>query len=73
MAGSDVDVEAGKPWKTVSSGSGEPRTTPDAIGDVYVDTAALKIWAATGTDSCADWKQIDCEELEFKKLVRVIG
>jgi len=56
-----LKMSAGKPWKTVSSGSGAPTTTPDAIGDVYVDTDAMQIWAATGTDACTDWQQINSE------------
>ena len=57
-----LKMSAGKPWKTVSSGSGAPTTTPDAIGDVYVDTDAMQIWAATGTASSTDW-QLNSEAL----------
>ena len=41
-----------------SSGAGAPTSTPTAVGDIYVDTTALKIYIATGTSSSADWKKV---------------
>jgi hypothetical protein len=58
-----LKMSAGKPWRTVTSGAGAPSTTPAAIGDVYVDTEALKIFAATGTASSADWQAINSEDM----------
>ena len=39
----------------ISSGSGVPTTTPDKIGDIYVDTTNFKFYTAKGTSSSADW------------------
>ena len=41
-----------------SSGAGVPSSTPDNIGDVYVDTSALRIYIATGTSTSSDWKKV---------------
>jgi hypothetical protein len=41
----------------VTSGVVPPATTPAALGDVYIDTAANVSYNATGTASSADWKQ----------------
>lgn len=38
------------------SGTGAPTTTPDRIGNIYVDTSAGKGYLAAGTSSSSDWK-----------------
>lgn len=43
----------------VSTGSGAPVTTPDAIGSIYVDTLNDNIYMAVGTTNSADWIQVD--------------
>lgn len=43
----------------VSSGTGMPHTTPAKVGDIYVDTVALKIYFATGASSSANWTAIN--------------
>ena len=42
----------------VSSGTTAPTSTPDSVGDIYVDTTNLKIYIATGTSSSSDWKKV---------------
>jgi len=39
----------------VSSGAGAPATTPEAVGDIYIDTTADTVYVATDTVSSADW------------------
>jgi hypothetical protein len=39
----------------ISAGSSVPASTPNKIGDVYIDTNNKKIYFATGTSSSADW------------------
>lgn len=39
----------------ISSGVVAPTSTPVKVGDIYVDTAAKKLYFATGTASSADW------------------
>ena len=43
---------------SASSGAGAPSSTPSSIGNIYVDTTALKIYIATDTSSSADWKKV---------------
>jgi hypothetical protein len=38
-----------------TNGSGAPGTTPDYIGQFYVDTTNSKLYFAKGTASSADW------------------
>ncbi|HEY4506719.1 MAG TPA: hypothetical protein VJH71_00955 [Candidatus Paceibacterota bacterium] len=40
---------------TVSSGSSTPFSVPSAVGQLYIDTVAAKIYVSTGTVSSADW------------------
>ena len=37
------------------NGAGVPSTTPDYIGQTYIDTTAKRWYTATGTASSADW------------------
>lgn len=39
-----------------ANGTGAPATTPTSIGQMYIDTAAEKVYVSTGTASSADWK-----------------
>lgn len=39
----------------ISSGILAPVSTPQKIGNMYVDTFAVKIYIATGVSSSADW------------------
>lgn len=39
----------------VSSGAGAPGSTPAAVGNIYVDTTADRVYVATDTASSADW------------------
>lgn len=43
----------------ITSGTDAPTSTPKAIGDVYIDTAAVKFYRANGTSSSADWKLLN--------------
>jgi hypothetical protein len=40
---------------TISTGTSAPTTTPSKVGDVFIDTSAIKIYFATGTSSSTDW------------------
>jgi hypothetical protein len=40
----------------ITSGSGAPGTTPEAVGQIYADTSGAKVYISTGTASSADWK-----------------
>lgn len=40
---------------TISSGAVAPASTPSKIGDIYVDTAAGKLYFAKGTTNSSDW------------------
>ena len=40
---------------TISSGTSAPITTPAKIGNIFVDTAAHKLYFADGTASSANW------------------
>jgi hypothetical protein len=42
-------------FSTVTSGTSAPGSTPAAIGQIYVDTSAKKLYFSTGTASSADW------------------
>ncbi len=37
------------------SGAGVPGTTPTAIGQIYVDTNATKVYISTGTVNSGSW------------------
>lgn len=39
----------------ITSGAGAPGTTPDKIGDMYINTSNAKVYIATGTSSSNDW------------------
>jgi len=45
----------GAGYVSVSSGDGAPTSTPDAIGDIYIDTTGNRKYYAVGTGSSADW------------------
>ena len=45
-------------WQRVSiitSGTSAPATTPNKVGDIFIDTSAKKLYFATGNSSSADW------------------
>jgi len=39
----------------ITSGASAPATTPNKVGDIFVNTSAKKLYFATGTSSSADW------------------
>lgn len=39
----------------VYQGAGAPSSTPTSVGQMYVDTAAAKVYVSTGTSSSSDW------------------
>jgi hypothetical protein len=39
----------------ISSGTTAPSSTPEKVGDVYLDTTAKKVYFATGTTDENDW------------------
>jgi len=41
---------------TIYTGVVAPITTPNKIGDTYIDTFLGKVYISTGTSSAADWK-----------------
>ena len=43
----------------VSSGASVPSSIPTAIGQIYIDTSAAKVYISTGTSSSADWAIIN--------------
>ncbi|KKQ77874.1 MAG: hypothetical protein UT00_C0004G0016 [Parcubacteria group bacterium GW2011_GWA1_38_7] len=43
----------------VSSGSSAPSSIPVALGQVYIDTSAAKVYISTGTSSSSDWVLIN--------------
>jgi len=43
----------------ISSGTTAPSSTPEKVGDVYLDTTAKKIYFATGTTDENDWTIIN--------------
>lgn len=40
----------------ISTGAIAPASTPNKVGDIYIDTSAKKLYFATGTSSSADWE-----------------
>jgi hypothetical protein len=44
---------------TVTSGVVPPTSTPSKLGDIYIDTAATKVYNATGTTDSSDWTLIN--------------
>ncbi len=50
-----VDTEA----PTISSGTTAPSSTPDKIGDIYVNTTGTTMYVATGTSSSSDWTAVN--------------
>lgn len=57
---------------TISSGSVAPTSTPNKIGDIYVDTTNYKTYIAKGTSSSADWiKQNGSYELTGTSLYNI--
>lgn len=52
-----ADIQAGSVScsPTISSGVVAPSSTPSKVGDIYIDTVALKLYFAAGTASSADW------------------
>ena len=40
---------------TVLSGTAAPSSTPTHVGQIYVDTAAEKLYFAKGTTNSSDW------------------
>lgn len=43
----------------VSKGVVAPTSTPVQVGDIYVDTAANKVYFATGITNSADWTAVN--------------
>jgi len=41
---------------TIFTGLVAPTTTPDKIGDMFIDTVLSKVYVATGVSSSSDWK-----------------
>lgn len=53
-----VETWDGTAWRyspKVFTGTAAPTSTPEAIGDTFIDTVAKKQYVATGTASSADW------------------
>jgi hypothetical protein len=44
---------------TISTGVLPPTTTPEKVGDMFVDTAAKKIYFAIGTTASTDWQIVN--------------
>ena len=42
----------------VTSGAGAPSSTPESVGDIYVDTTNNYFYIARGTSSSDDWRQV---------------
>ena len=53
--GAETIQEINDKCAIISSGSGAPASTPEKIGDIYVDTSGSKFYFAKGTSSSADW------------------
>lgn len=49
----DLPVKATTP--TISSGTTAPSSTPGKIGDIFIDTAAPKMYVAKGATASTDW------------------
>jgi hypothetical protein len=43
----------------VTNGTTAPTTTPEKVGDYFVDTSAKKLYFATGTASSSDWTAVN--------------
>lgn len=41
---------------TIESGTSAPSSTPNKIGDIYIDTSNKKLYFAVGTSSSGDWE-----------------
>lgn len=39
----------------ISTGTSAPTSTPEKIGNMYIDTAAKKLYIAVGTSASTDW------------------
>ena len=44
---------------SATNGVGAPTSTPDRIGNLYVDTSAGKGYIAAGTTDSTDWKALN--------------
>jgi len=44
---------------TVLTGSGAPVTTPDFVGQIYIDTGGPTVYIATGTSGSGDWTALN--------------
>ncbi len=44
---------------TVSSGTSAPSSTPTTLGQMYIDTSAVKVYISTGISSSADWTLVN--------------
>ena len=42
----------------VTTGVVPPSAAPTAIGDIYIDTVAGKMYIAMGTSAITDWKKV---------------
>lgn len=49
----------GEPVPGVSTGSVAPTSTPQKIGDIYVDTTGKTIYVAVGTGGSGDWTAVN--------------
>lgn len=61
---SEVDFTSGlktqgQPVPGVSSGNGAPTTTPNKIGDSYIDTVGKVVYTAIGTGGSGDWQALN--------------
>ena len=45
-------------YSEVATGTTAPATTPDAAGDIFVDTTGDNVYVATGTTNSGDWLQV---------------
>lgn len=43
------------PKTTITSGTVAPTSTPENVGDIYIDTVAKKLYFSVGTSSSSDW------------------
>jgi len=41
---------------TIFTGVAAPTTTPDKIGDLFIDSVLGKVYVATGVSNSTDWK-----------------
>ena len=39
----------------ISTGTAAPSSTPNKVGDIYIDTSNLKLYFAAGTTDSDDW------------------